>query len=228
MQTINEALGLMLGELSDENYADTLAFYRSWCEAGGAYLEIPFDQIVDAIWNHRGSGSSIVPSHGRIFHATAHLILRFAKDAQLSHTLAPYSSELQERFCARTLRDFASDNLMIAQYKRDLCTATNFCADANLIAHWANLGFVGETVIRNHILQSLIYHPKLYNHQVFALIILFTLAGATFEAYADPSVVDCCFELLKIHSAAYPTCYNGYSSSYVERMKAIQVRVPCV
>ena len=28
--------------------------------------------------------------------------------------------------------------------------------DANLIAHWAKLGFVEEDVIRNHILQSLI------------------------------------------------------------------------
>jgi hypothetical protein len=75
----------------------------------------------------------------------------------------------------------------------------NFYADANLIAHWANLGLVEENAIRNHILQSLISHPKLYIHQANALVILFKVAGATFEAYADPSVVDRCFELLKDH-----------------------------
>ena len=61
--------------------------------------------------------------------------------------------------------------------------------DANLIAHWAKLGFVEEDVIRNHILQSLISHPRLCGHQAGALIILLKLAGATFEAYAYPSMV---------------------------------------
>jgi len=72
-----------------------------------------------------------------------------------------------------------------------------FYADTSLVAHWANLGYVEEASIRDHILQSLISHPKLYDHQANALIILFKLAGATFEAFADPSVVDRCFEFLK-------------------------------
>ena len=71
-----------------------------------------------------------------------------------------------------------------------------FCEDTNLVAHWTNLGLVGEAAIRNHILQSLISHPMLYNHQADALIVLFKLAGAAFEAYAGPSVVDRCLELL--------------------------------
>ena len=54
MQTIEEALGFVVGELSDENYAKSLAFYRFWFETGGSYLEIPTDQAFDAIWNHRG------------------------------------------------------------------------------------------------------------------------------------------------------------------------------
>ena len=66
----------------------------------------------------------------------------------------------------------------------------------NLITRWANLGFVEESVIHNH-LQSLISHPKLYNHQAYALIILFRLAGATFGAYVDPTIVEHCFVLLK-------------------------------
>jgi hypothetical protein len=77
---------------------------------------------------------------------------------------------------------------------------SEFYADTNRIAHWANIGYVEEAAIRNHILQSLISHPKLYEHQAGALIILFTLAGATFGAHADPSVVDRCFELLKDYS----------------------------
>ena len=72
-----------------------------------------------------------------------------------------------------------------------------------------------EPAIRNHILQSLIdiSHPKLYDHQADALVILFKLAGATFEAYADPSAVDRCFKLLK----------DSYSRGTV-RGKLIQVR----
>ena len=71
--------------------------------------------------------------------------------------------------------------------------------DVNLIAHCANLGYIEEHAIRNHILQSLISHAKVYDHQVIALAILFRIAGATFGAYVDPAVVDRCFELLKNH-----------------------------
>ena len=81
-----------------------------------------------------------------------------------------------------------------------------FYANTNLIAHWVNLGYVEEAAICNHILQSLISHPKLYDHQADALVILFKLAGATFAACTDPSVVDRCFELLQNHEFHNP--YN--------------------
>jgi len=87
----------------------------------------------------------------------------------------------------------------------------------NFIARWANLGFVKEAVIRDHILQSLISHPKLYDHQADALIILFKLAGATFETYADPSVVDRCFQLLQ-----------GHYTRNSEKRKMVQVHTPHV
>ena len=58
-----------------------------------------------------------------------------------------------------------------------------FALDSNLIAQWANLGYVEETAIRNRILQSLISFRKLYDHQADAMIVLFKIAGATFEAY---------------------------------------------
>ena len=70
--------------------------------------------------------------------------------------------------------------------------------DVNLIAHSANLRYIEEDTIRNHILQSFLYNT-LYDHQAVALSILFKIAGATFEAYVDPVVVGHCLELLKNH-----------------------------
>ena len=225
MQTIEEALSFVVGELSDKNYALSLNFYRFWFETGGTHLEIPSDQILNAIWNYRGAASSINTTDGRIFHASAHRILRFASDAESDRILAPYCSGLQSRLCAKALREFSSNNLIIARYGGN--TEDIFYADVNLIAHWANLGFVEEAVIRDYILQSLVSHPKLYSHQAYALIILFKLAGATFEAYVDPSVVDLCFEYLKIHSAVYTPEYGNRSKAHAERKKNIQVRMTC-
>ena len=155
----------------------------------------------------------------------------------------PHNSGLQTRLCALTLREFFNNNLRICCGNGN---GDNICADANLIAHWANLGYVEEAVIRNHILQSLISHPKLYDHQADALIILFKLAGTTFEAYADPSVVDRCFELLKGHkyynqdlidysnSDSYDRTANGYWTKILNRgnsydlvkKEPVQVRAP--
>jgi len=218
MQTIKEALGFVVGELSDENYAKTLAFYRFWFETRA-------DQIFDAIWDHRGGAASCIDhKHGKIFHAFAPLIVRFASDAESDHVLAPHSSGLQDRLCAKSLQEFFSNNLTIARYDGD---TAKFYADVNLIAHWANLGYVEEAVIRSHILQSLISQRKPYIYQAFALIILFKLAGATFGAYVDPSVVDLCFEHLKTLSAEYSPKYDKYRG-YGERRKAIQVCVAYV
>jgi hypothetical protein len=156
------------------------------------------------------------PVSHKLIHPTAPSILRFASDAEPGHIPAPQSTGLQHRLCIKTLRDFFSSNLTAVWQLTDAWheelkqrghqkyalffqsgTLQCFYGDTNFIAHWANLGYVDEVAIRNHILQSLISHPKLHDHQADALIILFKLAGATFEAYADPSVVDRCFELLK-------------------------------
>jgi len=228
MQTIGGALGLVVGQLSDQNYAQSLDFYRFWLSTGQGYVEVPSDQIFDAIWNNRVASS--IQQNGIIFHSGAHLIPRFACDAGSDRILAPYSSELQSRLCARSLREFSSNNLMVARYGRD--TVRKFYADTNLVAHWANLGYVEEAAIRDHILQSLISHPTLYDHQADALIILFKLAGATFGAYADPSVIDRCFELLTGHNY-HPPWNTGYLSddannnNYVRvKRKLVQVSVP--
>ena len=129
----------------------------------------------------------------------------------------------------RILQEFSNDNLAAVWQKetnRSDHVSENFYADANLIAHWTNLGIVEETAIRNHILQSLISHPKLYIHQANALVILFKVAGATFEAYADPSVVDRCFELLKYHSRRRPMANESAGDRAVRmaREELAQVR----
>jgi hypothetical protein len=130
---------------------------------------------------------------------TAHLIPRLVGDVESDPKLALHSAGLRSRFCTKILREFFEKDLDIAYANRYLLLESFYMA-VNLIAHWANLGYVEEDAIRNHILQSLISHCKLYDHQAVALIILFKIAGATFGAYADPAVVDRCFELLKCHN----------------------------
>lgn len=226
MGTIGQALSLVVRELTEKNHTQSLAFYRFWLETGRTYTQIPPDQIFDAIWDDRTTGS-IEPRYGQIFNSRAHLHLRFANDVESDPILAPYNSGLQSHLCTRSLQEFSNNNLMAA-YGRGGNTLTNFYADVNLIAHWANLGYMEEATIRNYVLQSLISHPTLYDHQAHALLILFKLSGATFEAYVDPPVVDRCFELLKIHSSSYHPDFGRYSESEAELKRRIQVRAPCI
>jgi len=209
MEEIEKALGSTVRKLSDQNYAKSFAFYHLRIDIGRAYHRISTDLIFDAIWKNRTT-SSIVPKEGRIFHPTAHLILRLASDTESDPTLAPYSSGLQSRLSAKALQEFFTDDLRAAHSEPG--SVDCLYAEANLVAHWANLGYVEEAAIRHHILQSLVSHEKLHDHQADALIILFKLAGATFEAYAEPSVVDHCLELLKGHS--YGPAYHGWDDRY--------------
>ena len=216
MSTIGEVLGSVVAELSDENYAKSLAFYHLWFDIGQTYLQVTSDHTFNSIFNKRGT-SLIDPDSGKLIHPTAQLILRFADDvsAQPDSIPPPPTSELQNRLCTMTLREFFTTNLRVVWGGENY--AAGFRADANLIAHWANLGYVEETAIHNHILQSLTSHPTLYDHQADALIILFKLAGATFGAYADPSVVDRCFELLQDHKYVNPHDSERWSHDGLRR-----------
>ena len=220
MGDVEEALGFAVRDLSDQNYPHSLAFCRLWIDIGQTHLQIPHDKIFDAIWNNR-MGNSFHPSggSGELIHSTAHLLLRLASDVEPDYIPAPQSSGLQNHLCTKSLRGFFTNNLLTVSYKMKGYVNNapdGFYADVNLIAQLANLGYVEEAVIRNHVLQSLISHPKLYDHQAHALIILFKLAGATFEAYADASVVDRCVELLR----------NHYGSGTSLRARQTRVRVP--
>lgn len=224
MGTIRKGFGSVVGKLSDQNYAKSLAFCRFWLETGQTYIQVPSDPIFDAIWDNRVA-ASINPEEGEIFHSSAHLLSRFASDVESDPILAPYSPDLQSRLCARSLQEFATNNLIMATHWCEHSTTVAFYADVNLIAHWVNLGYVEEAAIRNYILQSLLSHPVVYHHQMLALVILFKLAGATFEAYTDSSVVDRCFELLGTHSSSYDT--GRRDKRYVELTRRVKVRTPC-
>ena len=135
-------------------------------------------------------------------YSIGHLIPRFIDDVESDPVFAPYSAGLRNRFCARILQEFFDGDL--ERINGDNGWDWNqFYVDANLIAHCANLGYIEEDMIRDYVLQSLISHPKLQDHQANALLILFQIAGATFEAYVDSAVVDRCFQLLKNHN--FPT-----------------------
>ena len=216
MERFHEALGTLVNDISEQNYDRTFDCLRFWFETTQTYSQKYPDQILDALFHNKGT-HGIEPGSGKLIHSTAHLIVRFAGDSESDSTLAPYATELQNRLCARILQEFLWDGMGIVR-----CMAygywyslEQFLAGANFIAHWANLGYVEESAIRNRILQSLISHPeKLYDHHADALIILFKLAGATFEKYVDTLVVDRCFELLKGH-------YNNNPG----RNQLVQVRV---
>ena len=211
---VGNALGSVIRNLSDENYTESFASYRLWSDIGETYYRTPPSrsiygtppsQTFDVIWDNRAATGSIDPGSGQLIHSTAHLILRFARDAESDHVLARRSSGLQSSLRARSLQEFFSHNVKAPPSGWGGEKTDGFHADANFIAHWANLGYIEEAAIHNHILQSLISHPQLGDRRADALIILFKLAGATFEAYADPSVVDRCFELLKHHYDDKPT-----------------------
>ena len=229
MEDIREALGSAIGKISDQNYKQTFAFYRFWVDTGQIYHQIPSDLILNTILVNRVKNSA-APSSGEFIHTAASLIPRFVKDAESDQILTLHSSGLQSRLCTTILQGFFSGNLAFARGKatgRWGAGTGLFYANTNLTAHFANHGYVEEAAILNRILQSLISHPPgLHDHQADALIILFKLAGATFGAYADPSVVDRCFELLKGH---YSRDWTGNESSSmrsvrVAKEKLVQVR----
>ena len=218
-RNIDNALDVTFGRLSDQNYAESFNFYRLWFDIGHAYHQIPSDRIFDTIWSYRVVNSKIDLLRGQLIHS-AESILRFARDAESDHILAPHSFRLQSRLSTSALQEFFGYNMCAA--RGDGHQALEFYTATNFVAHWANLGYVDENVIHSRILQSLISHPKLHDHQAYALIILFKLAGATFEAYVDPSVVDRCFELLKGHCTYDPVhCEYDPGKENLERTKQV-------
>ena len=191
MENFQAALNKKIAELSDKNYDQTLAFFRLWFEIGQTQSKIPPDAVLCALRTYRSPNST---DHN-LTDQTAYLVLRFASDAESDHILAPHSVELQSRLCAESLRLFFDTDLGVAYNQGPWDRSYN--THVNLLAHYINLGYVGETAVRDHILQSLISHSTLRDHHTYALVVLFKIAGATLAAYADPTVINRCFGLLK-------------------------------
>ena len=198
MKNIQKTLGSAISRLSDERYEQSLDYFRLWFKIGQKYSENPADLIFDAIYGFRTRGwrndNSVLDGY-----SIGHLILRFVDDVESDPAFAPYSAGLQNRFTARVLQEFFDGDLENMS-RDDSWATTQFYADVNLIAHCANLGYIEEDMICDCILQSLISHPKLHDHQADALATLFKIAGATFGAYVEPAIVDRCFQLLKNHT----------------------------
>ena len=138
------------------------------------------------------------PDEGKPIHPGVRLFARFLKDLEADGTIPGQVSGLK-RNCADRMDAFFEDNLSLTRSQPNRQQVNPFLTRTNRIASWANLGYMEEVVLRDRILQSLISSSKFYDHQADALIVLFRLAGATFEAYVDSSVIDRCFELLKSH-----------------------------
>ena len=147
MDRVQGALGILISSISEQNYDRTLACYRLWFEITRAYSQNHPDQVYDSFSHNRGAHSG----SGKLIHSTAHLILRFACDAESDSTLSPHTIGLQNRFCARILQEFFEGNMGIIRDKscgQDYVLSP-FLADVNFIAHWANLGCLEESPIRH-------------------------------------------------------------------------------
>jgi hypothetical protein len=206
MQNIQRGLGSTVANLSDQNYQKSLAYFRFWSEVGQTHSQLTTDTIFDLIYACRASGSL----YNTTIYPKAGLTLRLIDDVESDPTFSPQCAGFRSRFCAKILEGFFDGDMGVV-YPTSMYPSApeSYFVDVNYIAHCANLGYIEENTVRNHILQSLISHAKMYEHQVTALAILFKLAGATFGAYADPAVIDRCFEIFDSN------LYNGWGRGMV-------------
>ena len=197
-------MGSTIRNLSDQNYERSLTYFRLWSEVRQTYFQLPADEIFDAIYENRASD----PPHHTSIYPKASIILRFIDHIESDAALAPQCAGFRGRFCTRILQNFFDDDMRVL-YVYPGSVPNDYYPDVNYIAHCANLGYLEKNTIRNHILQSLISHTKMYEHQVSALALLFKIAGATFEAYTDPAVINNCFEILNSN------LYSGWGRGLV-------------
>ena len=136
---------------------------------------------------------------GKLIHDSVHLLLRFITDAELDPIFSTHAIGLHDRFRRESLEEFFKQSLRYIPDNGTTFNSEQFCefyTRVNLIAHWANLGYVGLEDVRGRILQSLTFQPTVHPHQLNSLMILLKISGATFAAYVDPSVMDRCCDLL--------------------------------
>ena len=198
---IPDILGDLVSHLSEKNYEQTLSGYRLWTKIGATHGWISKKQLENDIkGNMQPHLVYQADSNYQLIHPTIHLLLQFITDVELN----PVSST-HARLCHSSLYDFFADNssLDLRSSTRSSDKLCKFYTNVNLLAHLVNLGHVGVEDVQDHILQSLTFIPLLYDYQLYSLLILLKIAGATFAAYVDPSFMGCCLNILK--STKFPS-----------------------
>lgn len=188
------ALVLAFRNLTDENYEQTLQYFRFWLRIGQTYCQFSPGLLFDIIDEAGTAGAWDRNSRRLLIHPNVLRTLRFISDVESDPILAPHSVGLRDRFCASVLQAFFDANLATAQFSN---VDEDLYSKANFVAHCVNLGYVEEDTIRDHILQSMVTHQMMRERHLVALAILFKIAGITFETYADPAIVSRCFECLE-------------------------------
>lgn len=163
MSNLHATLCDLAKGLSEDNYDRSLAQYRFWLDIGVAYGHINRGQVNnDARQMIMSEPDYSRNDDVRLIHPTAHLFFRFTRDME-DHLISWSASEFHRGNCAGSVASCFEENLALMK-RVEGRQLRSFLTQMNFIASWANLGFVEEAVIRNHILQSLISQPKLYDH----------------------------------------------------------------
>ena len=192
---ISNLLGNLVSHLSEKNYEQTLSDYRLWTKIGVTHGWISEEQLVNDIkGNMQPHLVYQAKSYYQLVHPTSHLLLQFITDVELN----PVSST-HARLCHSSLHDFFADNSSLDLWPntRSNNKLREFYTNVNLLAHLVNLGHVGVEDVQDHILQSLTFRSIPHGHQLCSLLILLKIAGATFAAYVDPSLMARCLDVLK-------------------------------
>ena len=191
----------LLHDLSEDNYEQTVFDYRFWMKFVAAHGWIRDDRLYDDI-QVSIKQDLVYPKTKHLIHPTSHLLIRLLTDVGADPVLSTYASSAHDQLCRVSLRDFVDDNLDImlgrTLYDWELC---RFYTNTNFLAHWINLGHLTVEDVRDRILQSLTSKPTVHPHQLNSLMILLKTSGATFAAYVDSSVMERCYDLLKLNKS---------------------------
>ena len=193
MGTWPKFLGNLVSHLSEENYERTLSDYRFWMKIGTTHGWIPDNQLQNDISENMQPHVVFSPPSPQLIHPTTHLLLKFITDVELN----PVSST-HARLCHSSLKDFFTTLLDFDSRTKFECPELGrFYTNVNFLAHYVNLGYLNVEDVRDHILQSLTFRPDPDFYHWCSLLILLKIAGATFAAYVNPSVMDRCIHVLK-------------------------------
>ena len=187
-----EFIGELVSRISEENYEQTLFDYRLWMKIGVTHRLIPDHQLRNAILENMRP-ELVYPSTSQLIHPATHLLVQLITDTE-PNPVSPTHVQLYHL----SLKDFFADNsVFYLRTNVENYRWRKFYTNVNFLAHWVNVGCLSVEDVRYHILQSLTFRPVPCFYQLCSLLILLKIAGATFAAYVDPSVMDRCLHVLK-------------------------------